>query len=83
MVSKFGVFAAKDHSKLPMLYWLPKLHKRPYRSRLIANSSPYTTTGLSILLTSCFTAFENHVVKYCETIYERKGKNLKNGILKH
>ena len=76
MVSKFGVFAvfaAKDHSKLPMLYWLPKLHKRPYRSRFIANFSPCTTTRLSLLLTFWFTAIENHVVKYCETVYERKG----------
>ena len=29
-----GVFVDKDHSKLPTLYWLPKLHKRPFQSRL-------------------------------------------------
>ena len=26
MAAKFGLFLDKDHSKLPMLYWLPKLH---------------------------------------------------------
>ena len=39
MAAKFGLFVDEDHSKLPMLYWLPKLHKRPYKFRFIANSS--------------------------------------------
>ena len=50
MAAKFGLFVDEDHSKLPTLYWLPKLHKRPYKSRFIANSSACTTTELSILL---------------------------------
>ena len=48
MAAKFGVFVNEDHSKLPTLYWLPKLHKRPYKSRSIANFSSYTVTDLSI-----------------------------------
>ena len=46
------------HSKLPTSHWLPKLHKRPYKSRFIANSSACTNTELSILLTSCLTAIK-------------------------
>ena len=76
MAVKFGLFVDEDHSKLPTLYWLPKLHKRPYKSRFIANSSACTTTELSILLTSCLTAIKNHVIKYCTTVYERNGKKL-------
>ena len=76
MAAKFGLFVDEDHSKLPTLYWLPKLHKRPYKSRFIANSSACTTTELSILLTSCLTVIKNHVIKYCTTVYERNGKNL-------
>ena len=79
MAAKFGLFVDEDHSKLPTLYWLqnvPKLHKRPYKWRFIANSSACTTTELSILLTSCLTAIKNHVIKYCTTVYERNGKNL-------
>ena len=49
MAAKFVVFVDKDHSKLPPIYWLPKLHKRPYKSRFIANSGSCTTTKLSIL----------------------------------
>ena len=29
MAAKFGVFVDEDHSKLPTLYWLPKLQKDP------------------------------------------------------
>ena len=76
MAAKFVVFVDKDHSKLPAIYWLPKLHKRPYKSRYIANSGSCTTTELSILLTSCLTAITNHVIKYCTTVYEMFGKNL-------
>ena len=60
----------------PTMYWLPKLHKRPYKARFIANSSSCTTTELSKLLTTCLTAVKNHVIRYCEKVYERSGKNL-------
>ena len=62
MAAKFGLFVDEDHSKLPTLYWLPKLHKRPYKSRFIANSS--------------LTAIKNHVIKYCTIVYERNGKKI-------
>ena len=58
------------------MYWLPKLHKRPYKARFIANSSSCTTTEFSKLLTSCLTAIKTKVIKYCETVYERSGKNM-------
>ena len=60
----------------PTMYWLPKLHKRPHKARFIANSSSFTTTELSKLSTSCLTAVKNHVMRYCEKVYERSGKNL-------
>ena len=56
----------------PTMCWLPKLNKRPYKTRFIA----CTTTELSKLLTSCLTAVKNHVIRYCEKVYERSGKNL-------
>ena len=76
MAAKFVVFVDKDHSKLPAIYWLNKLHKRPYKSHFIAYSGSCTTTELSILLTSCLTAIKNHVIKYCTTVYEMFGKKL-------
>ena len=58
----FGVKAKENQDKVPTLYWLPKL--------------PCTTTELSKLLTSCLTAVKKLVIKYCEKVYERSGKNL-------
>ena len=66
------MFVYEDHCKLLSLYWLPKLHKTPFKSCFIATSS----TALSVILTSCLTAIKKHVMKYCETVYERSGKNL-------
>ena len=39
-------------AELPTMYWLPKLHKTPYKSRFIANSSNCTLKTLSVHLTS-------------------------------
>ena len=55
----FGVKAKENQDKVTALYWLPKLHKKPYKGRFIANSSSCTTTELSKLLTSCLTAVKN------------------------
>ena len=63
---KVSLCVEERQDRLPTMYWLPKLHKRPYKARFIANSSSCTTTELSKLLTSCLTAVKNHVIRYCE-----------------
>ena len=73
---KFSVCVKERQDRLPTMYWLPKLHKTPYKAGFIANSSSCTTTELSKLLTSCLTAVKNHVIRYCEKVYERSDKNL-------
>ena len=30
---KFSVCVSEGQDKLPTMYWLPKLHKRPYKAR--------------------------------------------------
>ena len=35
IAAKFGVIVDEDHIKLPTSYRLPKLHIRPYKSRLV------------------------------------------------
>ena len=74
--TRFAVSVNEDQERLPTFYWLSKLHKKPYKARFIANSSSCTTTELSKLLTSCHTTIKNHVINYCEKVYERSGKNL-------
>ena len=45
------------------------------KTRRIANSSSCTTTELSKFLTSCLTVIKNHVIKYCDKVFERSGRN--------
>ena len=73
---KLSVCVKERQDRLPTMYSLPKLHKRPYKARFIANASSCITTELSKLLTSCLTAVKSHVIRYCAQVYERSGKNL-------
>ena len=47
----FGVKSKENQYGVPTLYWLPKVHKKPYKAIFIANSSYCTTSELSKLLT--------------------------------
>ena len=73
---KLSVCVKERQGSRSMMYWLPKFHKRSYKARFIGNSSSCATNELSKLLTSCLTAVKNHVIRYCERVYERSGKNL-------
>ena len=75
-ITKFRISVAPKQDNVPTMYWLPKMHKTPYKARFIANSSSCTTTKLSVLLTSCLTAVKEHVIRYCEKVFETSGKNL-------
>ena len=64
-----------DKCELPTFYWLPKLHKRPYKSHFISNSSHCSTTILSKHITSALTAVKDHVIKYSETAFSNSNVN--------
>ena len=64
-----------DKLDLPTFYWLPKLHKNPYKSRFISNSSHCSTTILSKHITSALTAVKDHVIKYSETAFNNSNVN--------
>ena len=49
---EFKIKLTDEEEKLPQMYWIPKLHKKPYKARFIADSSSCTTTRLSKLITS-------------------------------
>ena len=58
-----------DKIDQPTFYWLPKLHKNPYKSRFISNSSHCSTTILSKHITSALTTVKDHAIKYSETAF--------------
>ena len=70
--TKFAVSIKENQESHPTIYWLPKLYKKPYKARFIANSSSCTTNKLTL----CLTAIKKHLIKYCEKVYERSGKNI-------
>ena len=65
-----------DKCELPTFYWLPKLHKRPYKSRLISNSSHCFSTIISKHITSALTAVKDHGMKYSETAFNFSNSNV-------
>jgi hypothetical protein len=55
--SKLNINEIPD--KFPFLYWIPKMHKKPFsKQRYIAASSKCTTKPLSAILTKCFKLIE-------------------------
>ena len=62
--------------KLPTMYWIPKLHKTPYKARFIANSTSCTTTSISKLLISCLSKIKDHWQRYAEKAFENSQVNL-------
>ena len=72
---EFKIKLTDEEEKLPQMYWIPKLHKKPYKARFIAGSSSCTTTRLSKLITSCLKLVKSHCISYCKTIYDRTGVN--------
>jgi hypothetical protein len=58
-----------DDYELPYLYWIPKLHKTPYKQRFIAGSKKCSTKPLSIFLIKMLTAVKERLRMYCATVY--------------
>ena len=71
----FGISLPEEDIDLPNLYWIPKLHKNPYKQRYIAGSAKCSTKPLSQILTRILTAVKEGLQKYCDTAYARSGVN--------
>ena len=71
----FNIKISEENSSIPLLFWIPKLHKNPVKSRFIAGASKCTTKQLSKEVTLCLTTIRNHFRKYCNTIFIRRRIN--------
>ena len=47
----FGISLPAEDIELLKMYWIPKLHKNPYKQRYIADSAKCSTKPLSQILT--------------------------------
>ena len=75
IVISFGIDPNEDELDLLYIYWIPMMHKNPYKHRFIAGSARCPTKPLSILLTKLLTHIKQGLQKYCETAYSRSGVN--------
>ena len=71
----FRISIPEEDINLLKLYWIPKLHKNPYKQRYIAGSAKCSTKPLSQILTRILTAVKEGLYKYCDTAYARSGVN--------
>ena len=71
----FAITLPEEDTDLPKLYWIPKLHKNPYKQRYIAGSAKCSTKPLSQILTRILVAVKEGLQKYCDTAYARSGVN--------
>jgi hypothetical protein len=67
--------AKSDHIKVPTIYWLPKLHKNPFKFRFITASSKCSTTRLSFLLSTAHTNIKTFIINYSNKCYENTSIN--------
>ena len=75
VLTSFGIQTNNEELDLPYIYWIPKMHKNPYKRRIIAGSSKWSTKPLSILLTKLLTHIKQGLQKYCKTAYSRSWIN--------
>ena len=75
VLGKFNIHFKDTELDLPALYWIPKLHKCPYKQRYIAGSSKCSTKALSKTLTQILTVIKDGLQNYCENAYSHSGVN--------
>ena len=75
VLSSFNIDTVGKDPDLPLLYWIPKLHKDPYKQSFIAGSSSCSIKPLSKLLTSILTTIKEGLQKYCDIVYSHRGMN--------
>jgi len=56
-------------------FWIPKLHKCPFKQRYIAGSAKCSTKPLSKLLTCILSAVKTRLQSHCDTSDSRGGMN--------
>ena len=71
----FGISTKDEELDLPSLYWIPKLHKCPFKKLYIAGSAKCSTKPLFKLLTCILSAVKTWLQSYCDTNFSRGGVN--------
>ena len=71
----FNINIGNDNRILPKLFWIPKLHKSPYKFRFIAGARNCTTKPLSVTINLGLKVVKENFRMYCEAIFRNSGYN--------
>ena len=74
-LGNFNISVPSEDRTIPLIYWLPKMHKNPYKERFIAGSRHCTTKTISRTLTKILTVIKDGLCRYCNKIYETSNIN--------
>ena len=69
----FNIKLAETDRNIPLMYWISKQHKNPYKFRFIAGASHCTTKPLSVVLSLVLKLIKSHFKCYCQKIFKNSG----------
>ena len=75
LVNNFSIKCKEVNLSIPRLFWIPKLHKNPYKSRFIAGAKQCSNKQLSVIVNSGFQVVREQFRKYCLAIEKNSGMN--------
>ena len=61
--------------EIPLIYWIPKMHKNPVGSRFIAGSRICALKPISKAFSKALKLILNHMRLYSKTVFERTNIN--------
>ena len=72
----FDITVKEKDKVIPKLFWIPKLHKTPFKSRFIAGASKCSSKELSVLVNETLKVVREYFQKYCNAIQNNSGVNM-------
>ena len=71
--ANYNISVNDKDMRLPKLFWIPKLHKNPYKFRFIAGARSSTTKKLSVNINGGLKVIRENFYRYCEAVRRNTG----------
>ena len=75
LTNLFKIGLSNENKVLPRLFWIPKLHKNPFKFRFIAGARNCTTKPLAVIVNLGLKVIKENFRKYCDAIFCNSGYN--------
>ena len=72
----FNIKLKEEDKNIPLIYWISKQHKNPYKFRFISGASHCTTKPLAVELSLVLKLIKNHFKNYCNKIHKNSGLHM-------